>query len=183
MKMAGLFEPKLSVHATDPIVVPRGEIRTLTDHITAAGAERVRMARTIIVEEDARVEIKLIVEAAGTALVEVTDRVIHRGARSVSVQTARAALDGQSSVLVKTAASIEHEATDAEATERIDMLLLSPTADARPVPMLEVHTNRVTSGHAATVGHLDPEKLFYLMSRGLDEKSARRLLVEAFLTI
>lgn len=183
MKMAGLFEPKLSVQAIDPIVVPRGEVRTLTDHITAAGAERVRMARTIILEEDARVEIKLIVEAAGSSLVEVTDRVIHRGARSASIQTARAVLDGRASVLINMAASIEHEATDAKATERIDMLLLSGTADARPVPTLEVHTNRVTSSHAATVGHLDPEKLFYLMSRGLDEKLARRLLVEAFLTI
>lgn len=183
MKMAGLFEPKLVVKTEDPLVVPRGETRTLTERVIAAGNERVRLARTIILEEDARVETRTTVEATGNAIVEITDQIIHRGARSVSVQIARAVLDGRASALIKTGAVIEQSAMDAVATERIDALLLSPDADARPMPTLEVKNHRVTCSHGATVGHLDREALFYLMSRGLDEKMARALLVEAFLAI
>lgn len=183
MKMAGLFEPKVDVQIENSVVVARGEARTLTERVIAAGNERVRLARTIILEEGARVETRTTVEATGNAVVEITDRIIHRGARSTSVQIARAVLDGFASALIKTGAVIEQSATDAVATERIDALLLSPDADARPVPTLEVKNHRVTCSHGATVGHLDREALFYLMSRGMDEKMARTLLVEAFLTI
>ena len=48
-------------------------------------------------------------------------------------------------------------------------------------PQLEIYTDEVRCSHGATVGKLDDDMLFYLLSRGLDRDAAQRLLKWAFL--
>ena len=59
-------------------------------------------------------------------------------------------------------------------------LLLSERARVDTKPELEIFADDVKCAHGATVGQLDPEELFYLMSRGLDDRAARNLLTYAF---
>jgi Fe-S cluster assembly protein SufD len=60
-------------------------------------------------------------------------------------------------------------------------MLLSKTAGADPIPVLEILTNDVARcGHGATAGSLSDEDLFYVMSRGLDRPTAEQLLVRGF---
>jgi Fe-S cluster assembly protein SufD len=59
-------------------------------------------------------------------------------------------------------------------------LLLSPTARADSIPGLEILANDVRCTHGATVGTLDLEQLYYLMTRGLGRGDAERLIVEGF---
>jgi len=60
-------------------------------------------------------------------------------------------------------------------------LLLTDGARADSVPNLEIETGEVTgAGHASATGRFDDEQLFYLMARGIDETSARRLVVRGF---
>ena len=54
------------------------------------------------------------------------------------------------------------------------------TAGADAIPNLEIHDHRVRCSHGATIGRLDGEKLFYLMSRGVDEARAKRMVTEGF---
>ncbi len=68
--------------------------------------------------------------------------------------------------------------TDAFQTNR--NLILSDGASAQSVPNLEILANDVKCGHGSTVGQLDPEQRYYLMSRGLDRPSADRLQVRGF---
>lgn len=68
--------------------------------------------------------------------------------------------------------------TDAFQTNR--NLILSEGASAQSVPNLEILANDVKCGHGSTVGQLDPEQRYYLMSRGLDQPSADRLQVRGF---
>ncbi|MEE9479541.1 MAG: SufD family Fe-S cluster assembly protein, partial [Kiloniellales bacterium] len=60
-------------------------------------------------------------------------------------------------------------------------LLLSNTAEIDTKPELEIYADDVKCSHGATVGDIDEEALFYLRSRGIPEKQARSLLVQAFL--
>ena len=69
--------------------------------------------------------------------------------------------------------------TDAYQTNR--NLLLSDRAVATSLPNLEIGADDVRCSHGATVGQLDTEALFYLMSRGLDRAQAERLVVKGFL--
>jgi len=48
-------------------------------------------------------------------------------------------------------------------------------------PELEIYADDVKCSHGSTTGQLDEEAVFYLRSRGLSEKSAKELLVKAFL--
>ena len=59
-------------------------------------------------------------------------------------------------------------------------LLLSPRAHVDTQPQLEIFADDVKCAHGATVGQLDEESLFYLISRGLPELQARNLLTDAF---
>jgi Fe-S cluster assembly protein SufD len=60
-------------------------------------------------------------------------------------------------------------------------LLMSPAAEIDTRPQLEIHTDEVKCAHGATTGRLDPDMLFYMLSRGLDRRTAQSLLVYAFL--
>ena len=72
----------------------------------------------------------------------------------------------------------------AEGTDTYELnrnLLLSDGARADSVPNLEIETGEIVgAGHASTTGRFDDEQLFYLMSRGINESDARRLVVRGF---
>jgi len=68
--------------------------------------------------------------------------------------------------------------TDAKQTNR--NLLLSDNAQIDTKPQLEIYADDVKCTHGATIGQIDDNALFYLRSRGMDEVSARRLLLMAF---
>jgi Fe-S cluster assembly protein SufD len=59
-------------------------------------------------------------------------------------------------------------------------LLLSDDAEADNKPELEIFADDVTCGHGAAIGALDESLLFYLRARGLSEKEAQTLLIQAF---
>ena len=73
---------------------------------------------------------------------------------------------------------------NAEGTDTYELnrnLLLSDGARADSVPNLEIETGEVAgAGHASAAGRFDDEQLFYLMARGIDEHTARRLVVRGF---
>jgi Fe-S cluster assembly protein SufD len=69
--------------------------------------------------------------------------------------------------------------TDAYQTNR--NLILSQRAEAVSLPNLEIEADDVRCSHAATVGQLDAEELFYIMSRGISRADAERLVVFGFL--
>lgn len=68
--------------------------------------------------------------------------------------------------------------TDAYQTNR--NLILSRNAEATSLPNLEIEADDVRCSHAATVGQLDQEELFYIMSRGVARREAERLVVFGF---
>ena len=59
-------------------------------------------------------------------------------------------------------------------------LLLSGQSTINTKPELEIYADDVKCSHGATTGRLDTEALFYLQSRGIPEKKARDLMIQAF---
>jgi Fe-S cluster assembly protein SufD len=75
---------------------------------------------------------------------------------------------------------VEPNAQKTNAYQECRNLMLSPTTHAVPIPGLEIMANDVRCTHGATVGRVDREDLFYLMSRGLKRSEAERLIVRGF---
>ena len=61
------------------------------------------------------------------------------------------------------------------------ILLLDKKSSATAEPKLEIENNDVKASHAATVGKIDEDQLFYLESRGVDTDNARKLIIKGFL--
>jgi Fe-S cluster assembly protein SufD len=84
----------------------------------------------------------------------------------------RAVFDGR--ILVEKDA----QKTDARLSNR--NLLLTPFAEVDTKPQLEIHADDVKCSHGTTVGRLDPNQLFYLRSRGIEEHEARKMICLGF---
>jgi Fe-S cluster assembly protein SufD len=75
---------------------------------------------------------------------------------------------------------IEPNATHSDAYQANRNLLLSKTAKAHSIPMLEILNNEVRCTHGATVAPVDPEHVFYLESRGIPAGTAEQMIVHGF---
>jgi Fe-S cluster assembly protein SufD len=75
---------------------------------------------------------------------------------------------------------VRKEAQKTNAMQTSRNILLSEHAFARSIPNLEIEANDVRCGHAASVGPVEEEQLFYLMSRGIPRHEAERLIVFGF---
>jgi Fe-S cluster assembly protein SufD len=76
---------------------------------------------------------------------------------------------------------VAQQAQKTDAKMACNTLLLSDEGGFSVKPELEIFADDVVCGHGATVAEIDRNSLFYLMARGIDEKTARGLLVKAFL--
>ncbi len=76
---------------------------------------------------------------------------------------------------------IEKDAHDSDSFLSEHAMLLNPGARANAIPSLQIKNANVRAGHGATVGQIDEEQIFYLMTRGLDESEAKKTIVEGFL--
>lgn len=105
----------------------------------------------------------------------------HIGPKSTSDVEIKAALAGASRSIYYGITRVEVSAKGSQANQANRNLLLSSEAKADSDPVLEILTSDVIRcGHAATVGPVDEEALFYLQSRGLPRRAAFQLLVAGF---
>jgi len=94
----------------------------------------------------------------------------------------RGALQGESAHTVWVGdVLIQNQATGTDTYEINRNLVLTDGARADSVPNLEIETGEVIgAGHASATGRFDDEQLFYLMSRGIPQTEARKLVVRGF---
>ncbi len=93
----------------------------------------------------------------------------------------KGALDGNSRGVFRGIIRVHKDAQGTDAYQTNRNLLLSENAEADSLPNLEIEADDVRCSHGATIGQLDAESLFYLMSRGLEREQAERLVVLGFL--
>lgn len=72
-------------------------------------------------------------------------------------------------------------AKGADAQQESRVLMLSRRARGDANPLLLIDENDVTAGHAASVGQIDENQMYYLMSRGISKKIARKLVIRGFM--
>jgi Fe-S cluster assembly protein SufD len=113
--------------------------------------------------------------------VDCVNIVTHAAPNTRSRQTARAIAGDASRVIFNSKVIVNAGANGSDSKQSCRGLLLSPSAEIDTRPQLEIHADEVKCAHGATTGRLDPDMLFYLLSRGLERETAQSLLVFAFL--
>jgi Fe-S cluster assembly protein SufD len=106
----------------------------------------------------------------------------HAAPNTTSDLAFRGVLQGRSSAVWRGNIIVDPDAQKTDAFQESRNLLISKRAHADAIPGLEIQANDVRCTHAAAVAQVDPEQLFYLRSRGLDEDTAKRLVIEGFLS-
>ncbi|HEX6694367.1 MAG TPA: Fe-S cluster assembly protein SufD [Longimicrobiales bacterium] len=104
----------------------------------------------------------------------------HEVPHAVSDLLYKGALDGKGRSVFRGLIKVFPKAQRTDAYQTNNNLLLSRTAEATSLPNLEIEADDVRCSHAATVGQLDKEELFYIMSRGIARREAERLVVFGF---
>ncbi len=113
--------------------------------------------------------------------VDTTLLIEHAAAHCVSREQFKSVLDGESHNVFQGKIVVKPHAQKTDAKMMTRALLLSDEAEADNKPELEIFADDVVCGHGATAGALDPALKFYLMSRGIHEKEAEALLIQAFI--
>lgn len=105
----------------------------------------------------------------------------HESGKTYSNLDFKVVLKGRSRSAYTGLIRIEPGCPDSEAYQENRNLLLNDGARAESIPELEILTDEVKCTHGATVGTLDAQHIFYLMSRGIDRAEAIRLIVGGFI--
>ena len=89
-------------------------------------------------------------------------------------------MDGQSTGVFNGKIFVREDAQKTNAFQSNKNILLSDDATINTKPQLEIWADDVKCSHGCTTGKIDPEQLFYLRARGIDEPNAQALLLKAF---
>ena len=201
----GVNDVKTSAQVDEQIIeVGDGEIKILSDvNLSAENvARRIKIsvgnsARVEFISADvgngdysADVEIELVgddsaanLEAVyfgdGNRRLDLNYVIRQRGKRTQATMNVRGALAEHCDKIFRGTLDFQRGSKGSTGRELEEVIILSPGTRNRSVPLMLAAEDEVDGHHAVSVGRLDEEKIFYLMSRGLDKSEAERLIVEA----
>jgi len=107
--------------------------------------------------------------------------IIHAAPNTSSKTNIKGVVDGTARAFVNGIIKVLPAAVGTEAFLEERILLVSENAKAEATPNLEIETDEVHCSHAATVGKIDEEEIFYLQSRGIKSDQAKEMIAEGFL--
>jgi len=132
--------------------------------------------------EGAHIDITGLFKLTGQEKLDLNVIIIHAAPHTSADTNLRAVVDDTAVASINGTIIVDKSAqqTNSFLTEKV--LLLSPKAQAHAIPNLEIEADDVKCSHAAVVTTIDEEQLFYLMSRGIPESEAKKLIAAGFLT-
>jgi len=104
----------------------------------------------------------------------------HAKPHGTSHQFYKGVLSGNSRAVFSGRVLVEKDAQKTQAFQKDLNLVLSHGAEIDTKPSLEIYADDVQCAHGATAGHTDPEALFYMQARGIDEVTAQAMLMRGF---
>lgn len=110
-----------------------------------------------------------------------TAKIVHFGKQSEGFILQHGVMRESATTIFNGIGKIEQGATKSNAEQESRVLMLSKDARGDANPILLIDEDDVVAGHAASVGRVDPIQLYYLMSRGISQKEAERLIIHGFL--
>ncbi len=201
----GVNELKTSAQVEEQIIdVPAGESRTFAEVNLAADnvARRIKISvgngakveflsadigngnysadvEIDLVGDDSAADVEAVYFGDGNRKLDFNYVIRQRGKRTQAVMNVRGALTAHSDKIFRGTLDFQRGSKGSTGRELEEVIILSQGTRNRSVPLMLAAEDEVDGHHAVSVGRLDEEKIFYLMSRGLDKSEAQRLIVEA----
>ena len=136
---------------------------------------------THLVGDGSSSDMKSVVVGRGSQKQNFTSEIVHWGLDTDGFILKHGVMKENSSAIFNGIGRIAKGATRSNAVQESRILMLGERGRGDANPILLIDENDVTAGHAASVGRVDPLQMFYLMSRGISQEEAERLIIHGFL--
>jgi Fe-S cluster assembly protein SufD len=111
---------------------------------------------------------------------DIDARVWHNAEHTTADLVTRGVIDDEARSVYEGVQNVGREAWDTNSYQRENTLMLSDESEADASPKLIINNHDTEASHSATVGQVDQQDLFYMESRGVNERLAKNMLVEGF---
>ncbi|MBI5506670.1 MAG: Fe-S cluster assembly protein SufD [Deltaproteobacteria bacterium] len=173
-------EPAGAFHVAR-VQIEQGEGSALTSHAFGFGAALSRTELAVrLGGENAECTLHGLYAVHGKQHVDHHTMVDHAAPRTRSNQLYKGVLDDDSRGVFTGRVLVRALAQKIKAMQTNPVLLLGDGAIAETRPQLEIYADDVACNHGASIGRINEEAMFYLRSRGIDPREARRLMVYGF---
>jgi FeS assembly protein SufD len=115
----------------------------------------------------------------GDRKMDIAFKINHQGRHTTSEIESKGVLKDRAKKVFRGDLYFQKGASQANGSEREEVLLLDKTVDSHSIPALFCEEDNVEGEHAVSAGQIDQQRLFYLMSRGMTEAEAKRMMIEA----
>ncbi len=112
---------------------------------------------------------------------EIRTNTNHLYENTKSYQLIKSVIDDSSKSVYQGKIYVDSKAQKTDGYQSSNAVLLNEQAEFNAKPELEIYADDVKCSHGSASGSLDENSIFYLMSRGLDQKTAKELLISGFL--
>lgn len=137
---------------------------------------------TDLLGEGSHTEAKVVAITTGDQVQGIDTKVTNYGQHTIGHILQHGVILQKSTLTFNGVGHIVKGARGSDAQQESRVLMLSRKARGDANPILLIDENDVTAGHAASVGRVNEDQMYYLMSRGIDEKTAQRLVIRGFLS-
>jgi Fe-S cluster assembly protein SufD len=111
---------------------------------------------------------------------DLASRVWHEAKNTTADLVTRGVLQDSARSVYEGVQNVGREAWNTSSYQRENTLMLSDESEADASPKLIINNHDTEASHSATVGQVDEQDMFYMISRGVDKERAKNMLVEGF---
>ena len=176
-----LQDEELEAFHVSALVVRQEAGSRFASHALGLGARLGRLEISVeLAGEGAHAQLNGLYLARDSQLLDHHTTIDHAMPHTTSDELYKGILDERASGVFHGRIYVRPGAQKISAMQQNRNLLLSDRATINTKPQLEIFADDVRCSHGATVGQLDPDQLFYLRARGIEESRARALLTFGF---
>ena len=137
-------------------------------------------AEVLLNGEGATFDYRSLSDLAGNASMHTRLTIYHNAPHTTSTQLARNLLAESAYVSYDGSVIVGENCTGVNSSQLVNTILLSEDASVSVKPVLKIYHDDVECTHGNTVGELDAEQMFYLVSRGIPRNTAQQMLMRSF---
>ncbi|WAH35821.1 SufB/SufD family protein [Alicyclobacillus dauci] len=142
----------------------------------------VEVVESVLNGTGARSQTRVLGLGYGREHLDLTASMLHVGRNTESDIVMHSALREKANSIFRSKTQIVKGAVGAGSEQHDRMIMVDGTARADAIPMLLIDENDVQRcGHAASVGKIDPNQIYYLMSRGIPQTQAMKMIIWGYL--
>lgn len=147
--------------------------------VEAGSAKSVTKMEVNLAGNESKANVYVLYFGHGASQLDMNYVLVQQGKNTEANLHVYGALLGEANKIFRGTLDFRHGSKGSKGYEKEEVVVLSSKVRNRSVPLMLSAEDAVEGHHAVSIGKIDENKLFYLMSRGLDMQEARRLVVEA----